>query len=149
MAIPESIRKEHAHLHEVLDKATKEKGGVGEAARAVREVLHPHFLREEEFALPPLGMLSLSGSGPVGDVDGIIAMTERLGQEMPRMLEEHAQIVRSLEVLAARAKEAGKSEYVDFAHDLIHHAKMEEEVMYPTSLLIGAYLRMWKAQKKP
>jgi hypothetical protein len=147
VTIPDSLIEEHAHLHEVLERVTREEGALGEAGRAVMEVLHPHFLREEEFALPPLGMLSLSGERPSGDVDETITMTERLGEEIPRMLEEHAIIARAVEVLAERAKEAGREEYVDFAHDLMHHAKLEEEIMYPASLLVGAYLRQWKAQK--
>jgi hypothetical protein len=36
----------------------KEGGKVGEAAKAVANVLHPHFEKEEEYALPPLGLLS-------------------------------------------------------------------------------------------
>jgi hypothetical protein len=31
---------------------------VGEATKAVTDVLHSHFEKEEEYALPPLGLLS-------------------------------------------------------------------------------------------
>jgi hypothetical protein len=33
-------------------------GEVGEAAKAVARVLHPRFVDEEGFALPPLGVLA-------------------------------------------------------------------------------------------
>ena len=52
--IPKSIKLEHEELHEDLEEATMESGSVGDAAKAVQEVLQPHFLKEEEFALPPL-----------------------------------------------------------------------------------------------
>ena len=148
MAIPESLNEEHAHLMEVMVRAVREEGALGEAARALEEVLHPHFLKEEELALPPLGMLTVTGDEPTGNIDEIIALTERFGKELPRMLEEHVMIAERSEVLSLEAKNAGKDEYADFARDLAHHAQLEEEVMYPASLLVGSYLRLWKASKK-
>ena len=56
--IPESLELEHEELHRQLVDAVKEGGKVGEAAKAVADVLHPHFEKEEEYALPPLGLLS-------------------------------------------------------------------------------------------
>lgn len=58
LEIPESIELEHGELHEQLYKGIKEGGKVAEAAKAVAELLHPHFEKEEEYALPPLGLLS-------------------------------------------------------------------------------------------
>ena len=56
--IPESLGLEHDELHRQLVKAIEEGGKVGDAAKAVADVLHPHFEKEEEYALPPLGLLS-------------------------------------------------------------------------------------------
>ena len=56
--IPESIRVEHEAIHEALVRATKAPGSVGAAARELAAVLHPHFVREEQIALPPLGLLA-------------------------------------------------------------------------------------------
>lgn len=30
----------------------------GEAAKVVANLMHPHFISEEEYALPPLGLLA-------------------------------------------------------------------------------------------
>ena len=38
----------------ILRKATKEPGELGDAATAVTKLKHPHFVKEEEYALPPL-----------------------------------------------------------------------------------------------
>jgi nitrite reductase/ring-hydroxylating ferredoxin subunit len=54
--IPASIQAEHEEIHTELVAATKAPGA-WEAARP-RRVLHPHFVREEEIALPPLGLLA-------------------------------------------------------------------------------------------
>ena len=51
--IPESLKLEHEQLHADLVRATKAGGKTGEAAKAVAKVLHEHFIKEEEFALPP------------------------------------------------------------------------------------------------
>jgi hypothetical protein len=53
--IPKSIRVEHEEIHSTLAEATKAAGAVGVAARELAQVLHPHFVREEQIALPPLG----------------------------------------------------------------------------------------------
>ena len=60
---PQSLKVEHEELHAELAKAKKAGGATGEAAQMVAKVLHPHFLKEEEYALPPLGLLPV----PAGD----------------------------------------------------------------------------------
>jgi hypothetical protein len=57
-AIPGSMRAEHEEIHRALERATQAAGRVGEAARALAKVLQPHFEREEQIALPPLGLLA-------------------------------------------------------------------------------------------
>ncbi len=147
MMIPGSISEEHAQLHEVLERATREDGALGMAARDVMEVLHPHFVKEETFALPPLGMLTLTGERSEEDIRGVIDLTDKLAGEIPQMVEEHMVIGKALEVLSQRAEEAGRKEYVTFARDLMHHARMEEEVLYPASILVGAYLRLLRERE--
>ncbi len=146
MKVPGSISEEHAQLHEVLERAIDEQGALGSAAREVMNALAPHFEKEEAFALPPLGMLTLTGEEVKEDLLEVISLTDRLAVEMPRMVEEHAVIVKALDVLSQRAAEAGKMDYVSFAQDLKHHARMEGEVLYPASLLVGAYLRLWRGR---
>jgi hypothetical protein len=147
MMIPGSISEEHAHLHEVLERATREDGALGMAARDVMEVLYPHFEKEEAFALPPLGMLTLIKERSEEDIKGVIGLTDKLAEEIPQMMEEHAVIGRALHVLSQMAEEAGRMEYVDFCQDLMHHARMEEEVLYPASIMVGTYLRLLRERE--
>jgi hypothetical protein len=141
--IPQSLRTEHEELHAELAKGTKEGGTVGEAAQAVARVLHPHFLKEEEYALPPLGLLvSLAGGKVPGDIQAALSMTDRLKGDLGQMLEEHKAIVAQLENLIEASKKEKKPAYVRFAKKLVLHARMEEEVLYPAAILIGQYLRL-------
>jgi len=141
--IPPSLKAEHEELHSELAKATTAGGRAGEAAKEVARLLHPHFVKEEEYAMPPLGLLSALAEGKVTpDMAKALAMTDRLKAELSEMLKEHKAIVAALETLAAAAKAEGKTEYVHFAEKLLLHARTEEEVLYPASILIGEYLKL-------
>lgn len=140
--IPRPLKMEHEELHEMLRKATKEPGDLGDAAKAVAKLMHPHFVKEEEYALPPLGLLRDLAQGKVTpEMKDVLELTDRLKVELGQMLEEHKSIVAALEKLSTMAKRAGKVEYAEFAQALMRHAQTEEEVSYPTAMLIGEYLR--------
>lgn len=47
-----------------------------------------------------------------------------------------------LETFATVAKRLGRTEYSQVAEKLILHAQSEEEVAYPTAILIGEYVRL-------
>ena len=72
-------------------------------------------------------------------------MTDRLKADLPHMIEEHNRIVTALDNLIEVAKKENKTEFVQFAEKLKLHAKIEEQVLYPTAILIGEYLklRLW------
>ena len=141
--IPASLKAEHDQLHEELAKAMQSGGRTGEAALEVARRLHPHFLKEEEYALPPLGILQHLAKGFIDpDMKPVLAMTERFKNHLPEMLAEHRAIVHELERLIKIAKEENQPQMVLFAEKLMMHARAEEEVTYPTAVLIGEYLKL-------
>ncbi|WP_245451235.1 hemerythrin domain-containing protein [Borborobacter arsenicus] len=142
METPSVLKVEHEELHGELAHAMKSGGRTGEAAKAVAEVMHPHFLKEEEYALPPLGLLRALSTGTIesGMVEAL-KLTDRLEAELPTMLAEHEKIVAALERLAEAANAEDKPEYARFAERLIAHALTEEAISYPAALLIGRYLK--------
>jgi hypothetical protein len=141
--IPEPMKEEHEELHAELRKAIEVGGKVGEAAKIVADVLHPHFEREEKFALPPLGLLlDLSKGEIVAEMAEVFPMIDTLKTELPQMLEEHKAIVAALEKLKETARQEKKPEVVHFAEKLVLHAQTEEQVSYPTTILIGEYLKL-------
>lgn len=140
--IPNSMKVEHDELHADLVKATKAGGQTAEAAKIVAKVLHGHFVKEEEYALPPLGLLTaLSEDRFEPGMAEVLKMTDKLEAELPTMLSEHKDIVAALEKLIEAAKTENRPDIVHFAEKLMLHAQTEEQASYPTSLLIGRYVK--------
>ena len=139
---PDSMKLEHKELHAELEKATKEPGEIGKAANKVAKVLHTHFVSEEEYAMPPLGLLNQISSGNLSrEMSEVIKMTEKLKSNLPQMLAEHMEIVKALNELETASSNENRLEYVHFCEKLKLHAKTEEEVMYPASILVGEYIK--------
>lgn len=140
--IPEAMRLEHMEIHDGLVRATKTPGQVGEAARKLAAVLDPHFVREEQIALPPLGLLAPLSRGEFSpEMRDVLAMTHALRAELPRMLSEHKAIHAAAVQLGEVAKAAGNAEVERLAETLKVHAQTEEEVFYPAALLVGDVVR--------
>lgn len=141
--IPKSLQAEHAELHEELAKAIAAGGKVSEAAKTVAALLHTHFEKEEEYALPPLGVLSELAQGRVTpEMRSAIVMADKLKADLSHMFQEHKEIVLALRKLIDAAKQENKLEHARFAEKLILHAQNEEEVLYPAAILIGEYLKL-------
>lgn len=147
--IPESIQVEHESIHSALVEATRSAGRVGAAAKALAEVLHPHFVREEEIALPPLGLLAALSRGeplPKATLAAAVKMTDALRAELPRMLEEHERIRAAVAALRDAARAEGAVAQEELAAELALHAQTEEEVLYPAALVVGDLLRLRAAR---
>ena len=141
--IPDPLKAEHGELHAELIAAIDLGGAVGAAAKAVAELLHPHFMKEEAYALPPLGLLALLAKGEVRpEMAEVLAMTDKLRSELPNMLAEHARIVEALGSLADAAEREGNRQVAQFAEKLKLHAQTEEQVLYPAAIILGDYLRL-------
>ncbi len=140
---PQSLKIEHEELHAELEKAKLAGGATAKAAREVERALHPHFIKEEEYALPPLALLPLLAAGRTSpDMSEAAGMAGRLRNELGQMLQEHKQIALALGVLTEAAKRESKEEFVHFAEKLMLHARTEEEVLYPASILVGEHLKL-------
>lgn len=141
--IPHAMKVEHEGLHVDLTKAIQSGGETGAAAKQVAEALHAHFESEEKYALPPLGLLpALAAGNIVPEMAQVFPMTDTLKAELPHMLEEHQAIVAALKKMIEAARQEEKMEHVTFAENLMLHAQNEEEVSYPTAILIGEYLKL-------
>jgi len=140
LQIPDSLKGEHDSLRARMKRAMREEGRTGEFARQVMQVMDGHMLREEKFALKPLGLLRVLGRGETPrDLADALEMVRGLKREMPQMIEEHRQISDLLRRLASAAQAEGKAEFVALAEELIVHAHLEEDVLYPAAMLVGEY----------
>lgn len=143
MKIPTSVRLEHDALHRELADVSLEAGRVGTAARELARLMHPHFLREDEYAMPPLGLLArLARDEITPDMADALPLIARLKAEMPLMLEEHRAIKGALQNLEQLAADEGNQEIAHFAQRLAQHAQSEEEILYPAAILVGEFLKL-------
>jgi len=140
---PESLLYEHRELSQALEKATSAPGRTGKAARDVLDVLAPHILVEERFAMPLLSALAGIARGEISpDMAQCIETADALKAELPHMLQDHKLIVAALRTLMQAAAADKQTGAAQFAQKMIQHAQLEEEVLYPAAVLVGEYLRL-------
>ncbi len=140
LQVPVSLKSGHDAIHTALRRGMREPGRTGEVARLVAQVMDGHMMREEKFALRPLGLLKALARGETpADLADAAVLAEGLRRELPQMIDEHRQIAELLRLLAKEAEAEGKAEYVELAEEMIQHAHVEEDVLYPAALLIGRY----------
>ena len=84
----------------------------------------------------------MEGESHQSERRGVIANIRVVIEDWQQMLNEHQQIVGSLEKLRIAAIEEQHPEVIRFTESLKLHAKTEEEVTYPTAILIGEYLKL-------
>jgi hypothetical protein len=145
LAVPSAMDAEHAHLHEELAAALRVGGKTAEAAGEVEAVLSKHFVEEDAYALPPLGLLEPLARGEQLSPEqarAAIAMADKLRANYQRMLDEHRQLVASLKALEAAATAEDRPRAAQFARALTLHAQNEEQVLYPAAMLVGEYLKL-------
>lgn len=139
---PEVLHLEHARIHEDLAAARGAGGKTAEAAQAVAEALERHFGDEEEYAMPPLSLLApLAHGKATEEMRPAIAMADKLRANYDKMLDEHKAITSATERLRAVATEENKPEHAEFAEALLLHARNEEVILYPATLLVGERLK--------
>ena len=139
--MPNSLRARHEAFHVEFIKATKEAGKVGDAARSIEKLGATHFPKAKD-VFAPLGLLPRLADGKVTPEMGeAVKVAEKLRAHLPQIHGEHRELLAGLKTLGEVASEEGKTGYVRFAESLTLHIQEEEEVLYPTVLLIGDYVK--------
>ena len=139
--IPKALLEGHHELGATLEEAKMEGGKVGREASSLIAVMKPHEMREEQFALPPLGLLRSLADGQLDyDMAAVKLMIDTFRAELPRMKEEHEIILAASDRLAVAAVEEGKAQYAHLVEQLKLHVAEEEDVYYPAAILVGMYL---------
>jgi hypothetical protein len=136
------LKLDHDEMRADLDKALKEKGPVGEAARELARVMLPHMAREEKIAFPPLGLLpQLASSDVDAEMAAVLPMVAEFISGHDTLHAEHQRIGYKLQMLLEAAKREGNVKYTQLAYRGMVHERIEEAVIYPTIYLIGKYIR--------
>ena len=129
---------EHEELKRLLNETIAVGGETGAAAKLVEERLTPHFVNEEEYALPSLTLLpDLAQGKTLNNASEMIRRSERMKNELPQMLNEHRSIVIALDQLAQAARKENKESALEFTEKLRLHARLEEEILYPAGIVAG------------
>ncbi len=133
----------HQALLAEVKAAAKLDGRTGKAARLVARLLPPHYAKEEEFALVPLGLLPALAQGEIEpQMAAAITRAKRLHEELSDLLAERRAIAAAVEELAAAAEADGHAELVGLAERLLLHEETKEQVWYPTAILVGKFLQL-------
>jgi len=143
VSAPHSLQLEHLELRHFIAKALREEGALGEASRLVARLMETHCHKEESFALPPLTLLPALAEGRIerGMAD-FLPQADWVKRNLPELLAEHHAILAALEQLVAAARAQNRFDYIEFAETLMNHIRAEEEIFYPTVILVGEYLRL-------
>lgn len=141
--VPSSIKKEHEYLLEKIHKMTLLHDSTGLAAVKLNDLMQHHFKEEEDFVLPPLGLLPLLTSGKLPEQSKeVIQLCEKLKSQLLHLSVEHQLIKAYMDELLQAAANENHPEIIEFEQELHKHAKTEEEVFFPAAILIGEYLKL-------
>jgi hypothetical protein len=102
-----------------------------------------HFTEEEDYVLPPLGILPLLASGKLPEQrKEIIQLCEKLKSQLSHLSAEHQLIKAFVIELVQVSTNENHPAIIEFEKELQKHANTEEEVFFPTAILIGEYLKL-------
>lgn len=142
---PKALLSEHENLFNYIENLVSLGGELGEEAKLLSEFSRPHFKKEEEYALPPLSLLlTLSEGNWTLESTVAIEMADKLKVTLSEMKKEHNIICKMLENLEVLAKKEDNQKLTQFINDLKLHIDVEEQVLYPATILTGDYLKNLK-----
>jgi hypothetical protein len=148
LEVPIPLRIEHSRLRNDLALARQDPGAVGDAARVLERAWGPHLAHAEASVLPPLGVLrALTRNEAIPDAAQAIAMSTQLERDLPALLDEHRTLYDATKRFMDAASREHKPVFEDLARRLWIHLRLEEDVLYPSVLLVGQQLKARETAK--
>lgn len=147
--VPSSIKATHESLLEQIHKLTLYNDSSSIIALKIEELMIHHFKEEEDYVLPQLGVLRALANGQIPEKsEEIILLSETVKSHMNHLSAEHQLITAFIKELREASAKENLPEINAFEKEIFKHSTSEEEVFFPTSILIGEYLKL-KTEKKP
>ena len=132
--IPLPGRHEHDALHDRLRQATQAGGEVGGLAKTLARLMHPHSVKEDQIALPLMGLpAALARGDATPEMAGVLVLTDQRAG-LPAISAKHPAIVKALRWLHHAAQNAERR-----AESATRSSTSEEEMMYPAAILVGRF----------
>lgn len=141
--VPSSIKKTHATLLDQIHEMTLYKDSSSIVAIKLEVLMQHHFKEEEDFILPPLGLLPLLAAGQLpAPSKELLLFCENIKPQLTHMSVEHQLIKAYIEELKQTCLEENRPAIIAFEKEVIKHAVSEEEVFFPAAILVGEYLKL-------
>lgn len=139
---PQVLLEGHKNLFNDIKSIISLGGNIGENAKLLADISRPHFKKEEEYALPPLGLLSAlyEGNWKIESA-AAMEMADKLDAKLSEMKKDHDIIRKILENLKTAAEKEKNQKVKQFVTDLKSHIEVEEQILYLATMLIGIYLK--------
>ncbi len=149
LASPKSLDEEHEELMSSFRECSKKKDETGKAISQLLEVLIPHFEKEQRVVMPLLGSVSSLVSGEkIPNLSEIASAQAPLLKEYDGMFEEHNALRELISRAEKVARREGNEDAVELLKGLAQHARIEEEVLYPSALLAGTLAKFMRPQEE-
>lgn len=145
---PSSLQHTHAEILAQLHQFTLIKDKSTPIALKLEELILHHFQEEEDYILPPLGLLPLLASGQLPKENkNVQLLAEKAKSMMDHMSAEHQLITAYIGELKEASAAENLPAIIDFEKAVSQHAKSEEEVYFPAAIMVGEYLKLKSVQK--
>ena len=140
--IPQSLVFEHEETFHRLSILARRHGAVGVEARKALALFRRHSQREREYILPPLALLPDLADGKVTpDMAWAVVMADRVKADREQIFQEHVEVTDAMNALLVAGQRAHDNDAIEFARAAVGDSLNDSELLEPTVLLIGDYLR--------
>lgn len=141
--VPQSIRSQHQQIITRLEHFAESKDkDSADAAQKAAAFLKEHYAKEEQFVLPPLGLLPRIAKGEISkNMKPAIEMADRTKSALAEFSDDHIKITSLMNELITAGNRNKDDDLVRLATQVAAQSLNDVEVNQPTTVLIGDYLR--------
>lgn len=143
LELPEALCLREESIRTALHAAVQAGGETGACARMLEAILLPHLEKEDTEILQMLALLAPLAAGEIDPkMDGAVPDLDAMRERASELSVEHTAIIEAGSKLLSAAQAEGVAGVAEFAGRLLVRVRLDEEVFYPTALLIRRHLNL-------
>lgn len=140
--VPNVLLRGHDEARTAFVRATMEGGRIAAAARRVAQLCLSHFEHEESSVFPVLALLPDLQQGDLRpEMMEVMPLITAFRAKQAVVDDHHRLIATAIEAMLQAARKEKNREFAQSAYNLRVHERIEDEVIFPTVVLIGKYLQ--------